>query len=136
MIMLGIWAIMERDSGVSRFLGGWSGGLWLAFIGWYLLSAAQETYTQVAIRNTLTGLSAADIMSPDVPTVARDISLEDYVQEVLRTGRRCHVVTGNGMAVGTGDAASGATFSARGMGEYFDSSRHGAPRRNSVGNAE
>ncbi|HEV2182936.1 MAG TPA: CBS domain-containing protein, partial [Candidatus Acidoferrales bacterium] len=37
---------------------------------------------------------------PDVPTVARDISLEDYVQEVLRTGRRCHVVTGNGMAVG------------------------------------
>lgn len=100
MIMLGIWAIMERDSGVSRFLGGWSGGLWLAFIGWYLLSAAQETYTQVAIRNTLTGLSAADIMSPDVPTVARDISLEDYVHEVLRTGRRCHVVTGNGMAVG------------------------------------
>lgn len=100
MIMLGIWAIMERDSGVSRFLGGWSGGLWLAFIGWYLLSAAQETYTQVAIRHTLTGLSAADIMSPDVPTVARDISLEDYVHEVLRTGRRCHVVTGNGMAVG------------------------------------
>jgi predicted transcriptional regulator len=39
-------------------------------------------------------------MSPDVPTVARDISLEDYVHEVLRTGRRCHVVTGNGMAVG------------------------------------
>lgn len=100
MIMLGIWAIMERDSGVSRLLGGWSGGLWLAFIGWYLLSAAQETYTQVAIRHTLTGLSAADIMSPDVPTVARDISLEDYVHEVLRTGRRCHVVTGNGMAVG------------------------------------
>lgn len=100
MIMLGIWAIMERDSGVSKFLGGWSGGLWLAFIGWYLLSAAQETYTQVAIRHTLTGLSAADIMSPDVPTVARDISLEDYVHEVLRTGRRCHVVTGNGMAVG------------------------------------
>ncbi|MGH9864272.1 MAG: site-2 protease family protein [Candidatus Acidiferrales bacterium] len=100
MIMLGIWAIMERDTEVSRLVGGWSGGLWLAFIGWYLLSAAQETYTQVAIRHTLVGLSAADIMSPDVPTVARDISLEDYVHEVLRTGRRCHVVTGNGMAVG------------------------------------
>ena len=100
MIMLGIWAIMERDSTVSRFLGGWVGGLWIAFIGWYLLSAAQESYTQVAVRNTLVGLRAADIMSPDVPSVARDISLEDYVQEVLRTGRRCHVVTGNGMAVG------------------------------------
>ncbi|MFZ0638536.1 MAG: site-2 protease family protein [Candidatus Acidiferrales bacterium] len=100
MIMLGIWAIIQRDSEVSRFLGGWFGGLWLAFIGWFLLSAAQETYTQVAVRNTLAGLNAGDVMSPDVPTVARDISLESYVQEVLRTGRRFHVVTGNGMAVG------------------------------------
>ncbi|HVA72659.1 MAG TPA: site-2 protease family protein [Candidatus Limnocylindrales bacterium] len=100
MILLGAWAVFERDSMVSKVLGGWTGGLWLAFIGWYLLSAAQETYSQVAIRNTLVGLRAADIMSSDVPTVARDISLEDYVHEVLRTGRRCHVVTGNGMAVG------------------------------------
>jgi Zn-dependent protease/CBS domain-containing protein len=100
MIMLGIWAIVEQNSTISRILGGWFGGLWLAFIGWFLLSAAQETYTQVAVRNTLEGLNAGDIMSPDVPTVARDISLHDYVQEVLRTGRRCHVVTGNGMAVG------------------------------------
>ena len=99
MIMLGIWAVMERDSTVSTFVG-WVNGLWIAFIGLYLLWAAQETYTQVAVRNTLVGLRAADIMSPDVPSVARDISLEDYVQEVLRTGRRCHVVTGNGMAVG------------------------------------
>jgi Zn-dependent protease/CBS domain-containing protein len=100
MIMLGIWAIVEQNSTISRILGGWFGGLWLAFIGWFLLSAAQETYAQVAVRNTLEGLNAGDIMSPDVPTVARDISLHDYVQEVLRTGRRCHVVTGNGMAVG------------------------------------
>lgn len=100
LILLGIWAIMQRDSGVSRLLGGWLGGLWLAFIGWFLLSASQETYTQVAIRNTLAGLNAGDVMSADVPTVPRDISLEDYVQEVLRTGRRFHVVTGNGMAVG------------------------------------
>ena len=99
MIMLGIWAVMDRDSTVSAFVG-WVNGLWIAFIGLYLLSAAQESYTQVAVRNTLAGLRAADIMSPDVPSVARDISLEDYVQEVLRTGRRCHVVTGNGMAVG------------------------------------
>lgn len=100
MIMLGIWAIVQQDSEASRLVGGWFGGLWLAFIGWFLLSAAQETYTQVAVRTTLAGLSAADVMSPDVPTVPRDISLENYVQEVLRTGRRCHVVTGNGMAVG------------------------------------
>lgn len=100
MIVLGIWAVVQQDSQVSRFVGGWFGGIWLAFIGWFLLSASHESYTQVAVRNMLAGLRAGDVMSPDVPTVARDISLEDYVHEVLRTGRRCHVVTGNGMAVG------------------------------------
>lgn len=99
MIILGIWAIVQPSS-APRVIGGQFGGLWLAFIGWFLLTASQETYVQVAIRNTLEGLNAGDVMSPDVPTVARDISLQDYVQEVLRTGRRCHVVTGNGMAVG------------------------------------
>lgn len=99
MIILGIWAIVQPNS-APRIIGGQFGGLWLVFIGWFLLSAAQETYAQVAIRNTLEGLNAGDIMSPDVPTVPRDISLQDYVQEVLRTGRRCHIVTGNGMAVG------------------------------------
>lgn len=99
MIIAGIWGVVGRGQ-VAQAIGGWVGGLWLAFIGWFLLSAAQGNYAQVAIRSTLDGLRAADIMSRDVPTVPRDISLEDYVHEVLRTGRRCHVVTGNGMAVG------------------------------------
>lgn len=92
MIFSGIWQALSSSNRI--------GGLWWVFIGWFLLSAAQESYAQVAIRNTLRGLRAADIMTPDVPSVPRDISLEDYVQEVLRTGRRCHVITGNGALVG------------------------------------
>ena len=99
MIILGLWGVFGSGP-LAQLLGGWVGGLWLAFIGWFLLSAAQESYLHVAIRNTLAGLRAGDIMSPDVPTVPRDISIDDYIHEVLRTGRRCHVVTGNGMAVG------------------------------------
>jgi Zn-dependent protease len=91
LILLGVW---------QAFNGNWVNGLWLAFIGWFLRTAAQETYAQVAIQSTLAGLRAADIMTPDVPTVPRDMSLENYVQEVLRTGRRCHIVTGNGVPVG------------------------------------
>jgi Zn-dependent protease/predicted transcriptional regulator len=91
MIFGGIWIALR---------GNWFGGLWWVFIGWFLLSAAQESYAQVAIRNTLAGVSAADIMSQDVPTMPRDFSLENYVHEVLRTGRRCHIVTGNGVPVG------------------------------------
>src|SRR5260370_4803769 len=72
--------------------GQWTSGLWLAFIGWFLLNAAQESVAQVAIRETLSGLRAADVMSHEVPTVPRDLSLEEYGQEVARTGRRCHFV--------------------------------------------
>ncbi|MGC1635638.1 MAG: site-2 protease family protein [Candidatus Acidiferrales bacterium] len=91
MIFIGVW---------EAFNGNPIGGLWTAFIGWFLLSAARESYAQVAIKSTLTGLHAADVMTQDVPTVERNISVEDYVHEVLRTGRRCHVVTGAGRPVG------------------------------------
>jgi Zn-dependent protease/predicted transcriptional regulator len=91
MIFVGIWQALN---------GNWVGGLWTAFIGWFLLSAAQESFAQVAIRSTLTGVRAEDIMSRDIPTVARDMSLEEYVHEVLRTGRQYHIVTGAGHPVG------------------------------------
>lgn len=91
LIFVGIWQALN---------GNWVSGLWTIFIGWFLLSAAQETYAQVALRSTLAGVRAEDIMTRDVPTVPRDISLEEYVHEVLRTGRRCHVVTAGGNPVG------------------------------------
>ena len=92
MIFLGIW--------LALFRGAWVNGLWLAFIGWFLLEAAKESFAQVALKSTLTGVRAEDVMSPEIPTVPRDISLDDYVHEVLRTGRRSHIVTGAGTPVG------------------------------------
>jgi Zn-dependent protease/predicted transcriptional regulator len=92
MIVFGAWLALSR--------GQWQSGLWLAFIGWFLLNAAQESVAQLAIRETLQGLRAADVMSSEVPTVPRDISLEDYSQEVLRTGRRCHLVVTDDRLVG------------------------------------
>jgi Zn-dependent protease/predicted transcriptional regulator len=97
LIFVGVW---------QAFNGNWVGGIWTAFIGWFLLSAARESYTQVAVRSTLTGVRAGDIMTQDVPTVERNISVDDYVHEVLRTGRRCHVVTGAGRPVGLVTLAS------------------------------
>jgi Zn-dependent protease/predicted transcriptional regulator len=92
LIVFGAWL------GITR--GQWTSGLWMAFIGWFLLNAAQESVAQVAIRETLSGLHAADVMSHEVPTVARDLSLEEYGQEVARTGRRCHLVTTDDRLVG------------------------------------
>jgi Zn-dependent protease len=75
-------------------------GLWSVFVGFFLLNAAQETVAQAAIRETLTGLRAADVMSQEVPTVGRATSLEEYGAEVLRTGRRCHLVITEDRLVG------------------------------------
>ena len=67
-------------------------GMWLAFIGWFLLTAARQSRAQADARGTLEPLRVSDIMSGDLPTVGREISLEDYAREVLRTGRRAHLV--------------------------------------------
>jgi CBS domain-containing protein len=74
--------------------------LWLGVIGVYLLNAAQESIAQVTIREALAGLNAADVMSSEVPTVDGHITLEEYGAEVLRTGRRCHLVLTDDRLVG------------------------------------
>ena len=84
----------------QALMGNWIGGLWTAFIGWFLLSAAQESYAQVAVQNTLTGVRAGDVMTHNIPTVTRDMSIDEYVHEVLRTGAKVHIVTGAGRPVG------------------------------------
>ncbi len=72
--------------------GNW-GGAWLGLIGWYLLTAAQASVAQVTIRGALAGLHATDVMSQEVPTIPANMSLDEYSNEVLRTGRRMHIVT-------------------------------------------
>ncbi len=91
MIIFGAWQALT---------GNWVGGIWTAFIGWFLLSAAQESYAQVAVQNTLMGVRTGDVMTHEVPTVTRDMSIDEYVHEVLRTGARFHIVTGAGTPVG------------------------------------
>ena len=87
MILFGAW--------YAAMKGEWVSGLWLAFIGWFLLTAAQESVAQITVREALAGLRAADVMSREVPTVPRNLSLQEYSSDVLRTGRRCHLVVGD-----------------------------------------
>jgi Zn-dependent protease/predicted transcriptional regulator len=84
-------------SGLFRFFVGANfGGLWLAFIGWFLLDAARSSYVQVELMAGLRNRRVADIMDRDYATVEGHLSLQDFVDEyVLRTGRRCFVVIQN-----------------------------------------
>src|ERR1700681_3777428 len=75
-------------------------GLWLAFIGWYLLTTARQSRAQADARGALEGLRVADIMTAELPTVGREISLDDYAREMIRTGRRAHLVVAHEQLVG------------------------------------
>ena len=88
--------------GVLRFFGGAGiGGLWMAFIGWFLLSAAQATSAQAALTETFRGVRVADLMARDCPTVDGHTNIQTFVQEfLLRSGRRCFLIAENGRFTG------------------------------------
>ena len=81
-------------------LGGTISGMWLAFIGWFILNAARQTNAQADARGKLEGLRVADIMTAELPTIGREISLEDYAREMMRTARRAHLVVAHDQLVG------------------------------------
>ena len=88
--------------GIFRFFGGAGfGGLWLAFIGWFLLSAARTSYAQLAIAESLRGLRALDVMTKDCPSISGRTNLQTLVEEhLMRTGNRCFVVEEQGRITG------------------------------------
>jgi Zn-dependent protease/predicted transcriptional regulator len=96
LIALGLGgALFGRQAGVGMFEG-----LWMAFIGWFLLNMARQSYAQVKTQDALAGLTVADVMTAEAPTVARDLSLEEYSQEVARSKSRTHLVVADGQLAG------------------------------------
>lgn len=87
-------AVLFIAFGILEFFqGAGLGGLWLAFIGWFLLQAASASYLQVQSRSLLSGLRVKDVMSNDCKKVDAGTSLEDFVHQILLpTGGRCFVV--------------------------------------------
>jgi len=88
--------------GIFRFFNGAGfGGLWLAFIGWFLLEAARASYAQLQITETLRGIRVGDVMTQDCPRVDGRDNLQTLVDEhLLRTGQRCFVVEEQGSIAG------------------------------------
>ena len=78
------------------FVGANFGGLWLAFIGWFLLDAAPSSYLEAGLIAGLRERRVGDLMERDCATVESYINLRDFVDHyLLHTGSRCFVVTQN-----------------------------------------
>lgn len=88
--------------GILRFFGGAGfGGLWLAFIGWFLLDAARASGAQIQIAERLNGVRVGDVMTREFPVVDGNSNLETFVHEhLLPSGHRCFVVLEQGRPAG------------------------------------
>src|SRR5438132_2298832 len=84
--------------GLFRFFNGAGfGGLWLAFIGWFLLDAARSSYVQEELVQLLRGVRVGDVMTEDCATVRADLDLWNFVGDfLLRSGQRCFLVEEDG----------------------------------------
>jgi Zn-dependent protease/CBS domain-containing protein len=110
---------LHRASQVASFAGqlvafgliGWGiltvmggnviGGMWLAFIGWFLQNAAAHSHADADLRELLRDVTVAQAMTPDCRRIERGASLERIVrEEVLGAGRRCFTVTEGGRLTG------------------------------------
>lgn len=88
--------------GLFRFFVGENfGGLWIAFIGWFLLDAARSSYLQVGIVTGLRDRRVGDIMERDCTRVDGYISVRDFVDEyLLHSSSRCFIVVQGNQPVG------------------------------------
>jgi len=85
---------------VQFFFGANFGGLWIAFIGWFLVQAAGETRRQAGIKRVFENVRVGDIMSHDCATVDGRQSVQDLVERLFKSGRRCFIVMEDGHVAG------------------------------------
>ncbi len=91
-IIAGVW---------QMFSGNFGNGLWIAFIGWFLESAASSQLRQQTIHELLAGHHVADAMRRDYTSVSPDATLDQLVREhILGSGRRSLVIKQNDRIAG------------------------------------
>ena len=91
-IFIGIWQMIS---------GNFTGGLWIAFIGWFLDNAASAQVQQVMVHGLLAGQRVSQAMSTHCATVPADLTLQKLVDEhILSSGQRCFLVNRGDSTVG------------------------------------
>lgn len=92
-IFAGVWLL---------FAGDFTGGLWIAFVGWFLDHAASAQASQAAFQGLLAGHTVAQAMGHHGVVMPENLTLQEAVDEhILASGQRAFLVTRpGGEAVG------------------------------------
>lgn len=65
------------------FTGDILNGLWIAFIGWFLNSAADSSRRELTMRETLRGVQVRDVMDPTPACIGPETPVSDVVQQTF-----------------------------------------------------
>lgn len=88
------FAFLFIFAGILQMLGGnLGGGLWIAFIGWFLDNAASSQVQQLMFQGALAGHTVAQAMNTHCAAIPADLTLQQLVDEhILGSGQRCFLV--------------------------------------------
>jgi Zn-dependent protease/CBS domain-containing protein len=111
-IAIGIIAL-----GAVAFIAGSFGGLWFAFIGWFLFQAGGQESLQTELSATLRGRSAMDVATLPPPPASPTEAARDVMERLLRSGQRAMPVVDGSKLVGLVTLTDLARLGARGDGD-------------------
>lgn len=89
--------------GLAEFVaGGLVGGVWLAFIGWFIFAASREEETRITTQQLFAGVRVCDAMTARPHTAPGWITVEDFIQRYVLGDRHSAypVADRNGAIVG------------------------------------
>jgi Zn-dependent protease/predicted transcriptional regulator len=91
-IFFGVW---------QMFSGNFSGGLWIAFIGWFLDHAAAAQVNQVLSQGRLAGHTVSQAMSNHCASVPEELTLQKLADDhILGKAQRCFLVNRGEKSIG------------------------------------
>lgn len=91
-IGVGVW---------QMFSGNFGNGLWIAFIGWFLESAASSQISQQTMHDLLSGHHVSDVMRKHYVTIFPNTTLEQIIHKhILGNGQRSLVVKQDNQVIG------------------------------------
>jgi Zn-dependent protease/CBS domain-containing protein len=64
--------------------GNWIGGIWIAFIGWFLSSAADASRRELTLREHLSGVKVKDMMNAQPGGIDPDTMVEQVVSNIFQ----------------------------------------------------
>jgi Zn-dependent protease/predicted transcriptional regulator len=77
----GVGWLLVAAGVASLVAGDLAGGIWFAFIGWFLVQAARSSYQELQLQQLLRGVEAEDVMAGDLRRIPPELSLQDAVDD-------------------------------------------------------